>query len=268
MTRQFPSDPHRGARALTIVELLVVLALVVILVALLLPSLSHLRTVRQQVTCAAALRQIGVAAISYATASYGRLPTHDGDTTLAFDTFMMNQTSGEAVNLGLLADHMEMPEGFYCPTQTADASPALAFDSPSNKWNNPGKGKGKGKGKAKGQNNGGPSGGSPVAQVNSSFAARSRAHSGGVQLPWNIRSYANKVVYSDFAGVHEWQGTGRFTGGPIRAPHDATGYNRLFGNGSVQWVKAEALDPFRPVSATPPTAKQMHDYYQLMDVLP
>jgi hypothetical protein len=84
---------------------------------------------------------------------------------------------------------------------------------------------------------------------------------------WTLLSYANKVVYSDFIGVDDWPGSGKFSG-HLRAPHRSEGYNRLFGDGSVFWVGDAAVDSVRPVDATPPTHEELYQYYQQLDVLP
>jgi hypothetical protein len=54
----------------------------------------------------------------------------------------------------------------------------------------------------------------------------------------------------------------------IRAPHDSDGYNRLFGEGSVAWLDAEVVHTLRRVDRRVPSAKELHDYYKLLDVVP
>ncbi len=62
-------------RGFTLVELLVVIAILGLLVAILLPSLSSARTEARRVTCAAQLRQVGVAIQSYMESNQDHLPT-------------------------------------------------------------------------------------------------------------------------------------------------------------------------------------------------
>src|SRR5437868_3679273 len=63
-----PVRPRRTTgKAFTIVELLVVIGIVVVLVALLLPSLSRARSHALRVGCLSNLRQLGTALLAYAT---------------------------------------------------------------------------------------------------------------------------------------------------------------------------------------------------------
>ena len=68
------TDPRKRA-AFTLVELLVVVAIIALLTALLLPSLNRARFVTRLSVCGGNLRQIGVGAFSYATANKGYYPT-------------------------------------------------------------------------------------------------------------------------------------------------------------------------------------------------
>lgn len=62
---------HRDRRAFTLIELLVVVAIIVILVAILLPSLGQARESAKATLCASNLRQIGVASLMYAEENRG-----------------------------------------------------------------------------------------------------------------------------------------------------------------------------------------------------
>src|ERR1700678_206136 len=69
-TRRFKAD----RRAFTLVELLVVIAVVAILAALLLPALASARQKGQRAACLSNLHQIGIAIQSYASDSGGSIP--------------------------------------------------------------------------------------------------------------------------------------------------------------------------------------------------
>ena len=64
----------RRSAGITLPELLICIAILILLVALLLPVLSHARNVARQVTCLANLRQMAQAATAYATDNDGRFP--------------------------------------------------------------------------------------------------------------------------------------------------------------------------------------------------
>ncbi len=65
---------HPPAGGFTLVEVLVVIAIIAILTGLLMPALHRVRTASQQVKCASLLRQWGVAFHVYSDAYHGMLP--------------------------------------------------------------------------------------------------------------------------------------------------------------------------------------------------
>lgn len=66
--------PHNPRRAFTLIELLVVIGIIAILVSILLPVLSKVRTQSDRVACRAHLRDIGASFTMYFTDSKNRLP--------------------------------------------------------------------------------------------------------------------------------------------------------------------------------------------------
>ena len=68
------STKQNGARAFTLVELLVVVAIIGLLVAILVPSLSNARARSRRVVCLANQRQIGMAIYTYAENNDGFIP--------------------------------------------------------------------------------------------------------------------------------------------------------------------------------------------------
>src|SRR5271154_6665991 len=67
------------SKAFTLIELLVVVAIIALLVAILIPSLSKARDRARTVRCGANLRQWGIAAWNYSAANNGVLPAKGGD---------------------------------------------------------------------------------------------------------------------------------------------------------------------------------------------
>ncbi|MGC8553514.1 MAG: DUF1559 domain-containing protein [Phycisphaerae bacterium] len=65
-----------GVRAFTLVELLVVISIIVILIALLLPSLAQARLMSRRVVCASNMRQVGLAIREYSQ-TYASYPLSD-----------------------------------------------------------------------------------------------------------------------------------------------------------------------------------------------
>jgi hypothetical protein len=106
----------------------------------------------------------------------------------------------------------------------------------------------------------------PRPGVNASYTTRYRNAAEIQSLRWNVYNFTNKVIYSDFIGVNNWPGRGRFTQ-RICSPHQGDGYNRLFGDGSVTWVNAAALEATRPINEIEPTSDELKQYFLSLDVL-
>ncbi len=66
----------RDRHAFTLVELLVVVAIVALLISILLPALNKARETARSVTCAANMHQIGVMAFTFTVEHAGQLPTN------------------------------------------------------------------------------------------------------------------------------------------------------------------------------------------------
>lgn len=120
--------PRRGSGGFTLVELLVVIGIIALLISMLLPTLNRARESARTVACLANLRQIGLAAISYANTYNGYLPhgnvtngyknNHDPNYTAApvtwhqfLDAFM----TGEDLKASPKVNGI-----FRCPSATID----------------------------------------------------------------------------------------------------------------------------------------------------
>lgn len=267
-------------------ELLIVVGIIALLTAIIALAFRGVRAQARRTTCAANLHGVGLALGTYAMSSRRWLPTRFQGVDSVFDTFRMRTNDGQYRNLGLLLPYLDKPETFYCPSQDQDGSPGIAYNTRGNPWGGPPGQQARASRLAlpvllapvagwngvsstdadnsttqPGVGNSGPGPG-----VNSSFPARA-CHTGAATPRWTTLNYGNKVVYSDFIGVDDWPGRGRYREG-LQAPHDGAGCNRLFGEGSVGWAPSEPLNRLRPITASEPTMDQLIEYYQLLDVLP
>ncbi len=135
---------HRGAasslhRGFTLIEVLVVVALIALLAAILLPGLSRSRQVAIQSVCMSGLRQVGVAVQSYAVDNRGCIPYGPKSPPPSATNFypltgnvtsLISLQSGAPVGLGLLLrKHLgKEKQVLFCPgaDEKRDAQAALA----------------------------------------------------------------------------------------------------------------------------------------------
>jgi len=129
-TCDLPLPRHRATHlsAFTLIEMLVVVAIVVLLVALLLPALNRVRFQARLVTCKSNLHQIGVALATYAHRG-GRIPfgpevqplgpmLEGNDGTKATNQIWTGPQTPACQYMGvglLLARRLVPPELLYCP---------------------------------------------------------------------------------------------------------------------------------------------------------
>ena len=246
-------------RGFTLVEVLIVVSIIALLTGMLVPVLRGVRQAGQRTMCMANLHQIGVGASLYALDNYRLLPTYycRSRNSTPFDTFSMRRsnTGRTLVNLGLLAEYVQNPETFYCPTQDESTSPTISFHDQQGNWQ--------------------PELSAvdvnsarrillPQVDANSSYPARFQEAGSGAPR-WSMLNYTNKVIYSDFIGVNKQASFGRFDGG-LRAPHDSKAYTRLFGDGSASWVAPDKIHPNDDLTANNPATGQLRQYYVRLDV--
>ncbi len=129
-----------GWRAFTLLELLVVIAVIGVLASLLLPALAAARLKARKAACLSNLRQVGVAVMLYASDNRGNIPF--GPKAGAFTspmnfypstgapTSLISLGSGAPVGLGLLLSQQlsAQPKVLFCPgaDQPLDADAQLA----------------------------------------------------------------------------------------------------------------------------------------------
>ncbi len=123
------------ARAFTLIDVLVSIAVIGVLIAILLPSISRVRESAQRVVCGSNLRQIGLAVHMYAESSHDFLPDSvflddrfgrgDGEGSSASMDIVRTQAdpsagrvTGDWDGLGLLFkyDYLAASKVFYCPS--------------------------------------------------------------------------------------------------------------------------------------------------------
>ncbi len=112
-------------RAFTLIELLVVVAVLVILISILAPSLAGARRAAQQSQCSSNLRQFGLAANAHA---------NDNDDLLCTGRFSnaRNKNWGSIIQKGWVADFVRgeyaKPGGMLCPSSVAQSCQTLKMN--------------------------------------------------------------------------------------------------------------------------------------------
>ncbi|MFZ2654471.1 MAG: prepilin-type N-terminal cleavage/methylation domain-containing protein [Victivallales bacterium] len=113
-TRQSPVG-----NAFTLIELLIVIAIIAILMALLLPALSQAKELGKRTACMGSLRQIGLAGDSYSNDYYGYYPPKwEGNDSGCWIKVMNGAAPLNAPNgLGcLFPDYVKTIDIFFCPS--------------------------------------------------------------------------------------------------------------------------------------------------------
>jgi prepilin-type N-terminal cleavage/methylation domain-containing protein len=243
-------------QAFTLIELLVVVAIIALLISILLPSLAKARQQAKVVACGSNLRQIGLGVTSYALENHDNLPPVFR-TGSAFTTYWL-RFLGKNYNLALAFDQiggrdkitgeLKSPQVVYCPGQPDTDLNYVGFNTKPNPWDWP-----------------------DAERIRSSYTARLwKINVGSSKLEsWYLIDHASKVIYSDFIGVDGFSAADGF----VVAPHDAQGYNRLFGDGSVSWAPYEPFtntahpEVLIPLGATAQTDPRQYDFWRLLDRL-
>ena len=132
--------PSRPPQAFTLVELLVVIAVIAILASLLLPALANAKERAMRAACCSNLREIGIAVENYAPDYGGRIPygplappfsnPSDFYPSTGAPTSLISLQGGAPVGLGLMLQSYisGQPKILFCPAsdQPVDADAELA----------------------------------------------------------------------------------------------------------------------------------------------
>ena len=123
---------RRNSVAFTIIELMVVIAIIAILISMLLPALSAAREQAKATQCASNLRQLGAALTMYANSFGGRLPSWSG-----WHPYPPDPGSAQYIGIGWTE---ALAQYYVAPDNPAYNCPAFPEGNPLNyficaKWN-------------------------------------------------------------------------------------------------------------------------------------
>ena len=118
-------------RSFTLIELLIVIAIIGILLSLLLPSLSKAREASKTAVCLSNLRQIGVGVYNYSTTSNGVIPIVDAFTNVMVDAEVIEAPRKTPMSGNLNVEVTKESSVFRCPSGKTDR---LSTNMLNGKW--------------------------------------------------------------------------------------------------------------------------------------
>lgn len=136
----FPKRKLKSFKGFTLIELLVVVAIIVLLIAILLPSLSIAREQAKMTSCAANLRQLGIAAAGYSAefgghivpAAYRDYKNKTGNTGInveSWGTILIYAGLIPKAGASSLSEPAWTRSAFHCPSGLSDFAGTIS-------WNN------------------------------------------------------------------------------------------------------------------------------------
>lgn len=109
-------------RAFTLIELLVVIAIIALLLSVVLPSLRLAKEKAKEIVCRAHLKQLGLAATTYAQDYKGQFPPCHAEEAPGAGSYAVWTTQDLWLGAGHFYEYdlIDSPEIFYCPSNTND----------------------------------------------------------------------------------------------------------------------------------------------------
>ena len=241
----FQKCPHLGTfltdtrvRAFTLVELLVVTALIALLIGLLLPALQKTRESANRTLCLSNLRQVHQAFMYYALSNHDQVPLGyraQPAPSKQFNSMVYSSTTASFTLFGWMynASLMTQPRVFFCP---AEQDPREQFNTSNNPW---------------------PVSTTtlPATNVYAGYGCRPDvalpdAPVAGTVLP-RLTQFQNKAIFADLV-----------SNPPRLDSRHVKGVNVLFGNGGAHWVARSCFDADLKQCGNPFPATSVYNPYQ------
>ena len=134
---ELPAVSKRERAAFTLVELLIVIAIMGVLLGLLMPAMGRAREMARRASCLSNLRQVHQSFLLFAEENDGRVPLGyrglGGKPRKQFNSMIYSGTARKFCLFGALyqTGHMKQPEVFFCPS---NEDPQSNFNTDVNPW--------------------------------------------------------------------------------------------------------------------------------------
>jgi len=125
-----------GSASFTLIELLITIAIIAILAAILLPSISGSLKMAQGIKCTSNFKQLGMGAIMYSDASASYLPVSESRTHASREAFWKYLTCTMVAPTRMSTGYPELGQGiFRCPTWILDKKIGNMYSWGGYGWN-------------------------------------------------------------------------------------------------------------------------------------
>ena len=227
------AERRGGVQGFTLLELLVTVAVISVLIAILIPTLSSMRETARKAVCKSNLGEVYRAVTVYANDHNQRVPLGHRGGRRQWNTMIYSGTSGKYVLFGRLyvGGYLTKGEVFYCPSENAESQ---AFNTNANPW---------------------PPGSAGV-NVQGGYASNPM----GDRYDWGFAELPpNGMPRLDRMGIMALLSDG--TGLPDRVDsRHADGVNTLFTEGSVKWIERKIFDePLSQIEGVGPQFNPLQD---------